>query len=155
MHDHNEDFQAALLNWKPPGRQVSAQWRTWAIAGWLTVLALMVAHGCSAPKTLLTGGIVSSGDPSRPTSLAFPPVDLLQSYQKEASRPATLPAVGKASEPPEGPGRAGNKPLMRNLAANESQPRQVIAGNTLPARMAEGMEAKPDGIHGRILVRRF
>ena len=43
----------------------------------------------------------------------------------ETTREATLPAKGQSAESPEGPGRDGNKPLMRNRQADESLPRLV------------------------------
>jgi hypothetical protein len=45
-----------------------------------------------------------------------------------------LPAVAKADESPEGPGREGNKPLMRNRSGRVSHPRQAFAGNILEDR---------------------
>lgn len=37
----------------------------------------------------------------------------------ETNHPAALPGLGKDGESPEGPGRDGNKPLMKNRTANE------------------------------------
>lgn len=183
LHDHNEEFQRALLKCEMPGARVHSAWRLWAILGWLILIAVMIAEtaGCVPEPVypvlpvspvwfeakVLTGrGVLRSIQPEQPS---LPPRPVLQfgefgtqelrkerggiwkaETQKggnegkeftstEASWRAMLPAVGKASEPPEGPGREGNKPLMRNLTANESHPRWVIAGNTFKHLTREGV----------------
>jgi hypothetical protein len=69
----------------------------------------------------------------------------------EAKRLSKLPAEAKDAKPPEGPGRDGNKPLMRNHAGDDSTPSPIghTAGNNLNGASISAASRpgsrKPDG----------
>lgn len=52
-------------------------------------------------------------------------------YQTETKLQAMRPGIGEAAESPEGPGRDGNKPLMRNRQPDEL-PQQVYSRAHFP-----------------------
>lgn len=49
----------------------------------------------------------------------------------EMTRPDTYPAIVEADESPEGPGRDGNKPLMRNRRPDAASPVGILPDTLL------------------------